>query len=144
MKKTLLIALIALLAASCSCQQRLERLHDRCPDCFTAATAQIIDTVILPGKILTADFSLSELAENAPLIVHQNDVTLTIDEKGDTVKVYVEVPPDTVELTRTVTVPCPQEPQDPQWEVAAAVAVVLIIAIWAIIHELKNKKRKQS
>ena len=56
-------------------------------------------------------------------------------------KVYVEVPPDTVELTRTVTVPCPQEPQDPQWEVAAAVAVVLIIAIWAIIHELKNKEK---
>lgn len=114
-RKILPLLLFSLLALTgCSCQQRLERLQRRCPDCFTQTTAHVRDTLTVPEKILSGSVPWAWLPSGDTVLLQNRDITLQLLLEGDSLKADVTVPPDTLYIDRQVTVPCPRVRQPPQ------------------------------
>ena len=72
----LLFSLLAL--TGCSCQQRLERLQSRCPDCFTQTTAHLRDTLPVPEKILSGSVPWAWLPSGDTVLLQNRDITLQL------------------------------------------------------------------
>ncbi len=119
-RKILPLLLFSLLALSgCSCQQRLERLQHRCPDCFTQTTAHVRDTVPVPEKILSGSVSWAWLPSGDTVLLQNRDITLQLLLEGDS------------RLSRL------------HLDVAIAAAMVALLAIWSLAGEvrlIKNRK----
>lgn len=148
-RKILPLLLFSLLALTgCSCQQRLERLQQRCPDCFTQTTAHVRDTVPVPAKILSGSVPWAWLPSGDTVLLQNRDITLQLLLDGDSLKADVTVQPDTLYIDREVTLPCPEcdsRLSRLHLDVAIAAALVAILAIWGIAREvrlIRNRKTK--
>ena len=140
-RKILPLLLFSLLALTgCSCQQRLERLQQRCPDCFTQTTAHVRDTVPVPEKILSGSVPWVWLPSGDTILLQNRDITLQLLLEGDSLKADVIVQPDTLYIDREVTVPCPEcdsRLQRLHLDVAIAAALVALLAIWGLAREVR-------
>lgn len=140
----LLFSLLAL--TGCSCQQRLERLQQRCPDCFTQTTAHLRDTLPVPAKTLSGSVPWAWLPAGDTVLLQNRDITLQLLLEGDSLKADVTVPPDTLYIDHEVTLPCPECNSRLirlHLDVAIAAAMVALFAIWGIAREvrlIKNRK----
>ncbi len=147
-RKILPLLLFSLLALTgCSCQQRLERLQQRCPDCFTQTTAHLRDTLPVPEKILSSSVPRAWLPSGDTVILQNRDITLQLLLEGDSLKADVTVPPDTLYIDRQVTVPCPEcdsRLSRLHIDVAIAAALVALLAIWGIAREVRLAKTRKS
>ncbi len=146
-RKILPLLLFSLLALSgCSCQQRLERLQRRCPDCFTQTTAHVRDTLPVPAKLLSGSVPWAWLPSGDTVLLQNRDITLQLLLDGDSLKADVTVPPDTLYIDREVTLPCPEcdsRLSRLHLDVAIAAAMVALLAIWGLAREvrlIKNRK----
>ena len=146
-RKILPLLLFSLLALTgCSCQQRLEQLQHRCPDCFTQTTAHVRDTVPVPAKILSGSVPWAWLPAGDTVILQNRDITLQLLLDGDSLKADVTVQPDTLYIDREVTLPCPECDSllsRLHIDVAIAAAMVALLAIWGLAREvrlIKNRK----
>lgn len=146
-RKILPLLLFSLLALTgCSCQQRLERLQHRCPDCFTQTTAHVRDTLTVPEKILTGSVPWAWLPSGDTVLLQNRDITLQLLLEGDSLKADVTVQPDTLYIDREVTLPCPEcdsRLSRLHLDVAIAAALVALLAIWDIAREvrlIRNRK----
>ena len=136
-RKILPLLLFSLLALTgCSCQQRLERLQQRCPDCFTQTTAQMRDTLTVPEKILTGSVPWAWLPSGDTVLLENRDITLQLLLEGDTLRADVTVPPDTLYIDRKVAVPCP-ECNRLRLDVAVAVALLALLFLWGLAREVR-------
>lgn len=148
-RKILPLLLFSLLALTgCSCQQRLERLQHRCPDCFTQTTAHLRDTLPVPEKILSGSVPWAWLPSGDTVLLQNRDITLQLLLEGDSLRADVTVPPDTLYIDRQVTVPCPEcdsRLSRLHLDVAIAAALVALLALWGIAREvrlIRNRKTK--
>ena len=146
-RKILPLLLFSLLALTgCSCQQRLERLQSRCPDCFTQTTAHVRDTVPVPEKILSSSVPWAWLPSGDTVLLQNRDITLQLLLEGDSLKADVTVPPDTLYIDREVALPCLEcdsRLSRLHLDVAIAAAMVALLAIWGIAREvrlIRNRK----
>ena len=133
--------------AGCSCQRQLERLQHRCPDCFTHTTAHVRDTLPIPAKMLQGAVPWAWLPAGDTVLIENRDITLQLLLDGDTLRVDVEVPPDTLYIDREVTVPCPEcdtRLRRLQLDVAVAAALVVLLFLWGIVRELRLIKERKS
>ena len=120
-RKILPLLLFSLLALTgCSCQQRLERLQHRCPDCFTQTTAHVRDTVPVPEKILSGSVSWAWLPSGDTVLLQNRDITLQLLLEGDS------------RLSRL------------HLDVAIAAAMVALLAIWGIAREVRLARNRKS
>ena len=140
-RKILPLLLFSLLALTgCSCQQRLERLQRRCPDCFTQTTAQVRDTLTVPEKILSGSVPWAWLPSGDTVLLQNRDITLQLLLEGDTLRADVTVPPDTLYIDREVAVPCPEcgtRLNRLRLDVAVAVALLALLFLWGIAREVR-------
>lgn len=147
-RKILPLLLFSLLALTgCSCQQRLERLQRRCPDCFTQTTAHVRDTVPVPAKILSGSVPWVWLPSGDTVLLQNRDITLQLLLEGDSLKADVTVPPDTLYIDRQVTVPCPEcdsRLSRLHLDVAIAASLVALLALWGIAREVCLTKTRKS
>lgn len=147
-RKILPLLLFSLLALTgCSCQQRLERLQRRCPDCFTQTTAHVRDTLTVPEKILSSSVPWAWLPSGDTVLLQNRDITLQLLLEGDSLRADVTVPPDTLYIDRQVTVPCPEcdsRLSRLHLDVAIAAALVALLAIWSIAREVRLAKTRKS
>ena len=147
-RKILPLLLFSLLALTgCSCQQRLERLQRRCPDCFTQTTAHVRDTLPVPAKLLSGSVPWAWLPSGDTVLLQNRDITLQLLLEGDSLKADVTVPPDTLYIDRQVTVPCPEcdsRLSRLHLDVAIAAALVALLAIWGIAREVRLAKTRKS
>lgn len=140
----LLFSLLAL--TGCSCQQRLERLQQRCPDCFTQTTAHVRDTQTVPEKILSGSVPWVWLPSGDTVLLQNRDITLQLLLEGDSLKADVTMQPDTLYIDHEVTVPCPEcdsRLSRIHLDVAIAAAMVALLALWGIAREvrlIRNRK----
>lgn len=146
-RKILPLLLFSLLALTgCSCQQRLEGLQRRCPDCFTQTTAHVRDTVPVPEKILSGSVPWAWLPSGDTVTLQNRDITLQLLLDGDSLKADVTVPPDTLYIDREVTLPCPECDSllcRLHIDVAIAAAMVALLTLWGIAREvrlIRNRK----
>ena len=146
-RKILPLLLFSLLALTgCSCQQRLERLQQRCPDCFTQTTAHLRDTLPVPAKILSGSVPWAWLTAGDTVLLQNRDITLQLLLEGDSLKADVTVQPDTLYIDREVTLPCPgcdSRLSRIHLDVAIAAAMVALLALWGIAREvrlIRNRK----
>ena len=146
-RKILPLLLFSLLALTgCSCQQRLERLQQRCPDCFTQTTAQVRDTLTVPEKILSGSVPWVWLPSGDTVLLQNRDITLQLLLEGDSLKADVTVQPDTLYIDREVTVPCPEcdsRLQRLHLDVAIAASLLVLLFLWGIAREvrlIRNRK----
>ena len=136
-RKILPLLLFSLLALTgCSCQQRLERLQRRCPDCFTQTTAHVRDTLTVPETILTGSVPWAWLPSGDTVLLENRDITLQLLLEGDTLRADVTVPPDTLYIDRKVAVPCP-ECNRLRLDVAVAVALLALLFLWGLAREVR-------
>lgn len=141
----LLFSLLAL--TGCSCQQRLERLQRRCPDCFTQTTAHVRDTLTVPEKILSGSVPWAWLPSGDTVLLQNRDITLQLLLEGDSLKADVTVQPDTIYIDREVTLPCPEcdsRLSRIHLDVAIAAAMVALLALWGIAREVRLAKTRKS
>ena len=147
-RKILPLAIIPFLVLQgCSCQQRLERLQHRCPDCFTQTTAHLRDTLPVPEKILSGSVPWAWLPSGDTVLLQNRDITLQLLLEGDSLKADVTVPPDTLYIDRQVTVPCPEcdsRLSRLHLDVAIAAALVALLAIWGIAREVRLARNRKS
>ena len=147
-RKILPLLLFSLLALTgCSCQQRIERLQRRCPDCFTQTTTHVRDTVPVPAKILSGSVPWAWLPSGDTVLLQNRDITLQLLLEGDSLRADVTVPPDTLYIDRQVTVPCPEcdnRLSRLHLDVAIAAALVALLAIWGIAREVRLAKTRKS
>lgn len=115
---------IALSVSSCSCQQRLTRLQQRCPDLFSVV--ELHDTVILPEHTADTVLLLSPTQIDT-FIVEAERTRLQIVHHHDTLYTTITATPDTVVLHRTETIPCPATPPRKPIYILLLVAVVLLL-----------------
>ena len=140
-RKILPLLLFSLLALTgCSCQQRLERLQHRCPDCFTQTTAHVRDTVPVPAKILSGSVPWAWLPSGDTVLLQNRDITLQLLLEGDTLRADVTVPPDTLYIDREVAVPCLEcgtRLNRLRLDVAVAVALLALLFLWGLAREVR-------
>ena len=140
-RKILPLLLFSLLALTgCSCQQRLERLQHRCPDCFTQTTAQVRDTLTVPEKILTGSVPWVWLPSGDTVLLQNRDITLQLLLEGDSLRADVTVQPDTLYIDREVAVPCPEcgtRLNRLRLDVAVAVALLALLFLWGLAREVR-------
>ena len=140
-RKILPLLLFSLLALTgCSCQQRLERLQQRCPDCFTQTTAHVRDTLTVPEKILTGSVPWAWLPSGDTVLLQNRDITLQLLLEGDSLKADVTVPPDTLYIDREVTLPCPEcesRLSRLHLDVAVAAALLVLLFLWGLAREVR-------
>ena len=146
-RKILPLLLFSLLALTgCSCQQRLERLQSRCPDCFTQTTAHVRDTLTVPEKILTGSVPWAWLPSGDTVLFQNRDITLQLLVEGDSLRADVTVQPDTLYIDREVALPCLEcdsRLSRLHLDVAIAAAMVALLALWGIAREvrlIRNRK----
>ena len=135
-RRPLLLLPAALLLASCSCQQRLERLHARCPECFEAAT--VTDTIERHALHLdtVALLQWTPLGAAREAAIERHDLSLRLHLDADTVRISLDIPPDTVIVERGIPVPrtpCPDPPSPLPYQLALA-ALLLLLILLAIIQ----------
>ena len=147
-RKILPLLLFSLLALTgCSCQQRLERLQRRCPDCFTQTTAHVRDTLTVPEKILSGSVPWAWLPSGDTVLLQNRDITLLLLLEGDSLKADVTVQPDTLYIDREVTLPCTEcdsRLSRLHLDVAIAAALVAILALWGIAREVRLARNRKS
>lgn len=107
-RKFILFSIAAMLAVSCTCQQRIERLQRHCPECFETTTVENI--VTLPGTdieaILPIDWQPGRQASlTLPIKIDTRQGILNIDIHDTVAAVSLTVPPDTIRLRDTITLP---------------------------------------
>lgn len=140
-RKILPLLLFSLLALTgCSCQQRLERLQQRCPDCFTQTTAHVRDTLTVPEKILSGSVPWAWLPSGDTVLLQNRDIILQLLLEGDSLRADVTVQPDTLYIDREVAVPCPEcgtRLNRLRLDVAIAAAMVALLAIWGLAREVR-------
>ena len=103
-------AIVAVAAASvlssCSCDWHLRRVQSRCPEYLA------VDTVVDVRPAVRCDTAFILRADTVPdtFVVERERVRVRIVRQRDTLRTTVELPPDTVAITRTTTVaaPCPK------------------------------------
>ena len=147
MKKTLLLFTLAaagLLLTACSCEWRLARLQERCPDCLAGDTLVVRDTVVPPPVTVFEHIGWDSLDHNGTFVIERPDYTFNVTVTDAGVDIEGEVRPDTIysEIKVPVTVPCPTptRPAAWQWMAAGLTALVLILAI---ILALKKTPKNQ-
>lgn len=147
MKRTPLLLLLAisfaLMAASCSCQQRMQRMQRHCPECFQVDTVRLVDTVVPEPVPIIARIPWSDLTAPAPVVVGGRNFTLTIVSDGDGILIDGQAIPDTI--VRLVEVPV-RVPvivrEDDRRAMRArdwvAAALVALLCAWGIIRAIKR------
>ena len=145
-RKILPLLLFSILALTgCSCQQRLERLQQRCPDCFVQTTAHLRDTVPVPQKLLSGSVPWVWLADGDTVLLENRDITLQLLLEGDTLRADVTVPPDTLYIDREVAVPCPEcgtRLNRLRLDVTIAVALPALLFLWGLARELRLLRKR--
>lgn len=133
----------ALLIGACSCQQRLQRLMVRCPECFLGDTVRLADTLVPAPVPIAARVEWADLLGPVPVVVADRQFTLTLLTDSAGLNLEGEARPDTVVRTVEVPVRVPvvvrqAERQTPSlwWGVLAVAALALLLAI------LRTLKRK--
>ena len=132
------LLLLAPLAASCSCQARLQRLISQCPECFLQDTILHPDTLVPPPVPILGHLSWAQLQQPQPVTLQGRNYTLdiTLDDGGLTID--GNATPDT--LVRTIRLPVSvpvivrekkPAPLTPSiwWGVIACTALALLLAL---------------
>lgn len=92
---------ILFLMASCTCQQKVNRLHKQCPQVFEAYTITVNDTVILPA-IVNYD-TIFSLQQGDTVFIDTGKVHIQLIKLNDTIyKANVNVEPDTVYFSKEI------------------------------------------
>lgn len=140
----ILLLAAAMLAAGCSCQQRMERLRRSCPECFRPDTLRLVDTVAPDPVHINQWLPWSAFDTTPTLLIEQPQYTLLVTVDDDGIDFAAEVRPDTVILERKVPVkvpvPTPAPRRGAPWAWPAALAVGLI-ALWGIVREVRRLRK---
>ena len=98
---TLLLPIVILLA-SCTPQQRLDRIIKNHPELMTYDSVHVSDTFFVPGiKVDT----LVKLLPGDTLIIEREKLSIQLVRIGDTTHLVSEVSPDTVYMEKLIMVP---------------------------------------
>lgn len=139
-----LLLAAAMLAAGCSCQQRMERLRRACPECFRPDTLRLVDTVAPDPVHINQWLPWSAFDTTPTLLIEQPQYTLLVTVDDDGIDLAAEVRPDIVILERKVPVkvpvPVPAPRRGAPWAWPAALAVGLI-ALWGIVREVRRLRK---
>jgi hypothetical protein len=96
-----LIFILLILFVACSPQKRLQRLIRKHPELVATDTVKLSDTVISEHIELDTIFILNPSGKDT-IILREKNVLTRIYRHIDTLKVFTEVQPDTVIITREV------------------------------------------
>lgn len=104
MNKLLLPIICIFFFFGCSCEQQMHRLTYRCPELFT--TKNITVPVYVPEYNTDTMFFFSA-GQTDTLYIEKDRVKATLIRTRDTLRVYINVPADTVYKNVNVEVPKP-------------------------------------
>lgn len=140
--RLILLAAFALILASCSCPQRIERLRRHCPECFSTAT--LPDTLIPPALHIDTILPLpplDPLADTARHIhIQTSQYTLQINLLDDTAAhIQLHTTPDTIIRLRTLRLPAPPCPDPPApWPERLIILLLILIIIALLRHHITH------
>lgn len=132
------VAAAVFLCSGCSCNYHVRRVQNRCPDFLQSDTAYTVrpavqyDTVFFLTHDTVVSTGSTTSAAVDTFLIEKERVRVRIVRLRDTLRVGVELPPDTVATVRTVTVapPCPK--QGLPWRaLPLLLAFTAIVALWA-------------
>jgi len=139
----LAVLLIALMAASCTCQRQAARLYRRCPQCFSNIHATADTTLHLRHGTDTFCLPMPEPGSVVLMNGHHSDLTVQVNTQGDTVTLLVNVPPDTLHVTQTVAVPCPDPPaKEPPIAPSAAALLLATFFLFCAVYWINRPRRR--
>lgn len=130
LKTSVLLLLVPLLMAGCSCQSRMRHLQKRCPECFEADTLHVVDTFFVPAVSFVERLPIPPDDGLTPQVqvVDSADHRLTLLWTTDSVFVQVELPPDTIYQDVPVPVVHPSAPC-PDQKAASWLPWVILVAL---------------
>lgn len=142
-RKFIPILLAAMLAVSCTCQQRIERLQRHCPECFATATVQ--DTVRIDAVHIDTVLRLSPRPDGTqqadiPIVIDHRQGLLHIDICDTTAAVSLHLPPDTVVVQRTVRLPAKQPQPYLRWYEILIMAAVLVLQMITLFSNRNDSR----
>ena len=129
------VAAAVILCSGCSCGYHVRRVQNRCPEYLRGDTAVVVrpaekhDTVFFLSPDTGTSTGSAPVADT--FVVEKERVRVRLVRVRDTVRVGVELPPDTVAIVRTVTVapPCPK--RGVPWQVLPwLLGMVAVLALW--------------
>ena len=130
LRLSVIATLLAALLPGCSCNYHVRQVQKRCPGYMRADTAVVVreefrhDTSFIMGVGDT-------LRMRDTFFITQERVRVRVVRQCDTLRVGVELPPDTITTVRTVTVtpPCPK--RGVPWQALPwLMGTVAALALW--------------
>lgn len=104
----LIFAGVSLISAtSCSCEAKLKRIQDRCPELFKTITLRVTDTITPTPVRIEETVAWEELWLYDTLILEQRQYTMQLIIDTERILISAEVYPDTIYIDSEQTVYLP-------------------------------------
>jgi len=129
--------IILLLLASCTPQQRLDRMHKRHPYLFRDSTVTVRDTVYTQRTHVDT-FAVMNSSRRDSLVLTRDNLRVVVHKHFDSIWVMADVAPDTIYRTIRVPVKVAQVNRKIDWQSWLIPTVLTVLVMLVIVWLLRG------